>query len=270
MSLWRIAAFFAERKTHQKTRVTLGTLARFNGRPDNFMSENLKAIMFDVFGTVVDWRGSIAEEVEGIPELEMVDGKLFADRWRGKYQPSMERIRSGARPWVKLDDLHYENLNEVLDELGIDTLDESEKKRLNCAWHRLTPWDDAVAGLQRIKERYIVAALSNGNVALIVNMAKHSGLPWDMVLGAEVVGHYKPQPESYLKSAAMLDLDPGQCMLVAAHNSDLIAAAKCGYKTAFVARPAEHGQNQTIDLEPSAEYTIVAGDFIDLASQLGC
>lgn len=234
------------------------------------MTENLKAIMFDVFGTVVDWRSSIANEINRVPGLENLDGESFADRWRGKYQPSMERIRSGLRPWTKLDDLHYENLNEVLDELEIDTLDESIKRQLNHAWHRLSPWNDAVEGLRRIKEKYIIATLSNGNVALIVNMAKHSGLPWDMVLGAEVVGHYKPQPESYFKSAGMLNLDPAQCMLVAAHNSDLVAAAKCGFQTAFVARPTEHGKNQTIDLEPSSDYTFVADDFIDLASQLGC
>lgn len=234
------------------------------------MTENLKAVMFDVFGTVVDWRSSIAKEVNNIAELDHVDGELFADRWRDKYQPSMERIRSGSRPWTKLDDLHYENLNEVLDELEIDTLDEAGKRHLNRAWHRLTPWNDSVEGLQRIKSKYVIATLSNGNVALIVNMAKHAGLPWDMVLGAEVVGYYKPRPESYLKSASMLDLEPGQCMLVAAHNSDLIAAAKCGLQTAFVARPTEHGELQTIDLEPTSDYTLVVSDFIDLATQLGC
>ena len=234
------------------------------------MTENLKAVMFDVFGTVVDWRGSIAKEVNDITELDDIDGELFADRWRDKYQPSMERIRSGSRPWTKLDDLHYENLNEVLDELEIDTLDEAGKRHLNRAWHRLTPWNDSIEGLQRIKSEYVIATLSNGNVALIVNMAKHAGLPWDMVLGAEVVGYYKPRPESYLKSASMLDLEPGQCMLVAAHNSDLIAAAKCGFQTAFVARPTEHGERQTVDLEPSSDYTLVVSDFIDLATQLGC
>ena len=234
------------------------------------MPNNLKAILFDVFGTVVDWRSSIAREVEAVSQLNQVDGELFADRWRSKYQPSMERIRSGNRPFVKLDDLHYENLNEVLVDFGVDALDETIKQHLNRAWHRLNPWADSVEGLRRLKTIYIIATLSNGNVALIVNMARNAGLPWDMVLGAEVVGHYKPQPESYLKSAAMLGLEPGQCMLVAAHNSDLIAAAKCGYNTAFVPRPTEYGPNQTTDLEPTAQYTVVATDFIDLAAQLGC
>ena len=234
------------------------------------MPKNLKAILFDVFGTVVDWRSSVAREVEAVPQLNQVDGELFADRWRSKYQPAMERIRSGNRPWVKLDDLHYENLNEVLVDFGVDALDETIKQHLNQAWHRLSPWADSVEGLRRLKTVYIIATLSNGNVALIVNMARNAGLPWDMVLGAEVVGHYKPQPESYFKSAAMLGLEPGQCMLVAAHNSDLIAAAKCGYKTAFVPRPTEHGPKQTADLEPTAQYTIIARDFIDLAAQLGC
>ncbi|MYI89624.1 MAG: haloacid dehalogenase type II [Gammaproteobacteria bacterium] len=234
------------------------------------MPNNLKAILFDVFGTVVDWRSSIAREVEAVSQLNQVDGELFADRWRSKYQPSMERIRSGNRPFVKLDDLHYENLNEVLVDFGVDALDETIKQHLNRAWHRLNPWADSVEGLRRLKTIYIIATLSNGNVALIVNMARNAGLPWDMVLGAEVVGHYKPQPESYLKSAAMLGLEPGQCMLVAAHNSDLIAAAKCGYNTAFVPRPTEYGPNQTADLEPTAQYTVVATDFIDLAAQLGC
>ncbi|MYD78531.1 MAG: haloacid dehalogenase type II [Gammaproteobacteria bacterium] len=234
------------------------------------MPNNLKAILFDVFGTVVDWRSSIAREVEAVSQLNQVDGELFADRWRSKYQPSMERIRSGNRPFVKLDDLHYENLNEVLVDFGVDALDETIKQHLNRAWHRLNPWADSVEGLRRLKTIYIIATLSNGNVALSVNMARNAGLPWDMVLGAEVVGHYKPQPESYLKSAAMLGLEPGQCMLVAAHNSDLIAAAKCGYNTAFVPRPTEYGPNQTTDLEPTAQYTVVATDFIDLAAQLGC
>ena len=233
------------------------------------MSNPLKAILFDVFGTVVDWRSSIANEVSEIPELNHLDGELFADRWRSKYQPAMERIRKGQRPWTKLDVLHYENLNEVLSEFDINSLDDAMKSHLNRAWHRLMPWADSVEGLCRLKEKYIIATLSNGNVALIINMAKHAGLPWDMVLGAEVVGHYKPQPQSYLKSAAMLGLEPEQCMLVAAHNSDLIAAAKCGYQTAFVARPTEHGQHQTKDLTAEAEFTIVADDFIDLAAQLG-
>ena len=234
------------------------------------MKNQIRAIMFDVFGTVVDWRSSIADEVRKIPELDSVDGESFADRWRGKYQPAMERIRNGTRPWAKLDILHRENLCELLDELGIDSLDEEKKTFLNQAWHRLLPWKDSVEGLHRLKKRYILATLSNGNVSLILNMAKHAGLPWDMVLGAEVVQHYKPQPQAYLKSAEMLDLEPSQCMLTAAHNSDLIAAARCGFRTAFVPRPTEYGPNQTVDIEAEDSFDIIAENFIDLAEQLGC
>lgn len=226
--------------------------------------------MFDVFGTVVDWRTSIANEVKRVPGLESVDNYQFADLWRAKYQPAMERIRSGVRPWTKLDDLHLENLIEVLDELGVKALTKAQVHDLNRIWHRLEPWPDTVEGLRRLKERYIIATLSNGNVSLIVNMAKHAGLPWDMVLGAEVVKHYKPQPEAYLKSAEMLDLRPQQCMLVAAHNSDLVAASQCGFKTAFVVRPTEYGPEQNIDLVASHDYDVIAKNFLELADQLGC
>ncbi len=226
--------------------------------------------MFDVFGTVVDWRSSIAKEIRQVPELTGINGEDFADNWRAKYQPAMERIRSGGRNWTKLDDLHYENLMELLDELGIENLSDSAKLHLNHAWHRLEPWPDAVEGLTRLKSEFTITTLSNGNVSLLLNMAKRANLPWDMILGAEVVKHYKPQPESYLKSAALIDVDPTHCMLTAAHNSDLVAAANCGFRTAFVARPTEYGPNQKTDLEPTAQYDFVASDFIDLAVQLGC
>lgn len=234
------------------------------------MQNSIYAVMFDVFGTVVDWRTSIANEVRRVSGLESVDSYQFADLWRAKYQPAMERIRSGARPWTKLDDLHLENLIELLDELDVKALTKAQVRDLNRVWHRLEPWPDAVEGLRRLKGRYIIATLSNGNVSLIVNMAKHAGLPWDMVLGAEVVKHYKPQPEAYLKSAEMLGLRPQQCMLVAAHNSDLVAASQCGFKTAFVARPTEYGPEQKIDLFALNEYDVVATDFLELADQLGC
>ena len=234
------------------------------------MQISINALMFDVFGTVVDWRTSVANEVKRVPGLESVDNYQFADLWRGKYQPAMERIRSGAKPWTKLDDLHLENLIEILDEMGVETLTQAQIHDLNRAWHRLEPWPDSVEGLCRLKERYIIATLSNGNVSLIVNMAKNAGLPWDMVLGAEVVKHYKPQPEAYLKSAEMLDLQPQQCMLVAAHNSDLVAASQCGFRTAFVARPTEYGPDQNFDTVALNDYDVVAKDFLELAGQLGC
>lgn len=232
----------------------------------------LKAVTFDVFGTVVDWRTSIEREVGSLAVKKqfVVDGERFADAWRKLYQPSMKKVRDGEIPWTVLDDLHRTNLLEVLEAFGIDQLSEGEIEHLNRAWHRLDPWPDAVAGLQRLKQHYIIGTLSNGNVALIVNMAKFSGLPWDVVLGAEIAGHYKPQPEAYLKSAEILGLEPRECMLVAAHNGDLAAAGLCGFQTAFVPRPTEYGSEQTTDLAAEYDCDLVAGDFIELAQILGC
>jgi len=227
----------------------------------------VKALCFDVFGTVVDWRGSIAREVDALGIA--CDGHAFADAWRGRYQPAMEEVRSGRRPWVKLDVLHRENLVAVLAAFGI-TLSDAEIDQLNRVWHRLDPWPDAVQGLQRLKGNYILATLSNGNVALMVNMARHGGLPWDVILGAEVAGAYKPSPQAYLGSAALLDLEPGACMMVAAHNGDLVAAAACGLRTAFVARPSEHGPQQTSDQRAEHAFDVVADSFVDLADKLGC
>ena len=232
----------------------------------------LKAVTFDIFGTVVDWRTSIAREVESLAVKKqfVVDGERFADAWRKLYQPSMKKVRDGKMPWTVLDDLHRTNLLEVLEAFGIDQLSEEEIEHLNRAWHRLDPWPDAVAGLQRLKQHYIIGTLSNGNVALIVNMAKFSGLPWDVVLGAEIARHYKPQPEAYVKSAEILGLEPRECMLVAAHNGDLAAAGRCGFQTAFVPRPTEYGSEQTTDLAAEYDCDLVAGDFIELAQILGC
>ena len=232
----------------------------------------LKAVTFDVFGTVVDWRTSIAREVESLAVKKKfaVDGQRFADAWRKLYQPSMTEVRDGKVPWTVLDDLHRMNLLQVLETFGIDQLSEEEIKHLNRAWHRLNPWPDAVAGLQRLKQHYIIGTLSNGNVALIVNMAKFSELPWDVVLGAEIARHYKPQPEAYLRSAEILGLEPKECMLVAAHNGDLAAAGRCGFQTAFVPRPKEYGPEQTTDLVAEYDCDVVAGDFIELAQILGC
>ena len=231
-----------------------------------------RALLFDVFGTVVDWRSSIAREVQAALAIHSVsvDNEAFADRWRALYQPAMSRVRSGEIDFVPLDKLHRENLDQVLAEFSVDHLSESEKVQLNLAWHRLDAWPDAVAGLERLKSRYIIGSLSNGNIALIVNMAKYSGLPWDVVLGAEVARAYKPQPQAYLGSAQALGLTPGECMLVAAHNDDLKAAAQCGFRTAFVERPFEHGPDQTTDRTADGDYDYVALDFVDLARQLRC
>ena len=234
--------------------------------------EGVRALTFDVFGTVVDWRTGIARELRDCfaPRGVERDWHAVADRWRALYQPAIAAVRSGRRPWTRLDDLHRENLRSVLEEVGLAGLSDAEIERLNRAWHRLDPWPDAVAGLTRLKRRYILATLSNGNIALMVNMARRAGLPWDAILGAEVARAYKPMPEAYLRSADCLGLEPAECMLVAAHNDDLLAARACGFHTAFVARPTEHGQGQGKDLRAEHDFDIVASDFGDLAEQLSC
>jgi len=232
----------------------------------------IRALTFDVFGTVVDWRGSVAREAAAVGKamgLER-DWFRFAEGWRARYQPAMEKVRSGARPWANLDALHRENLDDLLAEFGMDGLDGAGRDHLNRAWHRLDPWPEAVAGLTRLKTKYILATLSNGNVALIVEMAKRAGLPWDAVLGAEVAQAYKPQPHCYLTTARLLGLAPEQCLMTAAHNSDLHAAKALGFRTAFVHRPSEYGPGQTTDLAADAGFDFVAQDFVDLARQLGC
>ena len=234
--------------------------------------DSVRALTFDVFGTVVDWRRSIIREGEALGRAKglSVDWAKFADAWRGLYQPALSRVRKGELGWTKLDDLHRMSLDRLLEDFGIRGLDESEIDHLNRAWHRLDPWPDAVPGLTRLRQRFILATCSNGNVALMVNMAKRAGLPWDAILGAEVARHYKPQPEAYLITVEMLGLRPAQCMMVAAHNGDLAAAAGCGLRTAFVPRPLEHGPGQATDLTPTREHDVVAKDFEDLAKQLGC
>ena len=232
----------------------------------------IKALTFDVFGTVVDWRASIAREGEALGKAKGldVDWTAFAVAWRKLYQPQMQRVRSGELPWTKLDDLHRMSLDRLIAEFGIRGLTEGETDHLNRAWHRLDPWPDSVPGLTRLKTRYILATLSNGNVALMVNMAKRAGLPWDAILGAEPARHYKPDPETYLSTAEYLGLKPEQCLMVAAHNGDLGAASKVGLRTAFVPRPMEHGAGQTRDIAPERAWDVVATDFVDLARQLGC
>jgi len=233
---------------------------------------DVRALTFDVFGTVVDWRSGIARDGAELGRAKGIDlnWRAFADDWRALYQPAMERVRSGEIAWCKLDDLHRMNLDELLARHHIQNLTEQEIDHLNRAWHRLDPWPDAVAGLTRLKQKYILATLSNGNVSLLVNMAKRAALPWDAVLGAETAGAYKPQPQAYLRSAEMLGLAPEQCMMVAAHNGDLAAASALGMKTAFVRRPAEYGPDQKTDLAPEGAWDIAAEDFLELAKSLGC
>jgi 2-haloacid dehalogenase len=234
----------------------------------------VRALVFDVFGTVVDWRSGVAREAGSFLARHgqnHVDPAEFGDAWRRHYSPAMEEVRSGRRPFTRLDILHRENLNRVLEEFGIDPtrIPSADLDDLNLAWHRLDPWPDSIAGLKRLKARHIIAPLSNGNIVLLLNMAKRAGLPWDAILGAEVVRAYKPMPEAYLRTADILALRPEEVCLVAAHNGDLAAARKCGLQTAFVVRPTEHGPGQTSDLCPSEEWNVVADDLVDLAEKLG-
>ncbi|MDI6627474.1 MAG: haloacid dehalogenase type II [Rhodococcus sp. (in: high G+C Gram-positive bacteria)] len=228
----------------------------------------MKALLFDVFGTVVDWRTSVAREVESLCGPD-IDSHAFADRWRSLYQPAMEQVRSGNRPFTRLDVLHLESLRVVLSEFDVQ-LDDSDVASLNHAWHRLDPWPDSVAGLTRLRTEFIIAPLSNGNISLLLDMAKNAGLPWDAILGAEPVRAYKPMPDAYLRTADILGLEPSECMMVAAHNSDLAAAADCGFATAFVARPLEHGPRQTTDLAAESDWNHSVDSIDSLATQLGC
>jgi 2-haloacid dehalogenase len=222
----------------------------------------MRALIFDVFGTCVDWRTSVMREAAryGLPPE-------VADAWRARYRPQMETVRSGARPWVNLDVLHRIGLDEVLAELRIE-LPEADRAELTRGWHRLDPWPDVVPGLTRMKATHIIAPCSNGHIAQSVNLAKHAGLPWDAILGAEIARAYKPDPEVYLRSVEALGLAPHDVCMVAAHNGDLRAAAALGLKTAFVPRPTEHGPGQTTDLAPAADFDLVEDDFERLAGLL--
>ena len=234
----------------------------------------VKAFVFDVFGTVVDWRGGIAREAAPFLQryaASSVQPEAFADAWRSRYVPAMRKVISGERPFVRLDVLHRENLVDLLPEFGVDPkLIPSEAiDELNLAWHRLDPWPDSVSGLQRLKARHIIAPLSNGNIRLMVDMAKRAGLPWDAILGAEIAQIYKPAPQAYLRTAEVLMLKPEEVCLVAAHNNDLAAARACGLRTAFVARPYEHGPAQTVDLKAEGDWDVVARDMNELAEAVG-
>ena len=232
---------------------------------------SVKALVFDTFGTVVDWRGSVTREVAELARRKglTVDGAKFADAWRAGYGPSMNRVRNGELPWTKLDGLHRMILDKVLIDFGITGLSEAEAGELNRAWHRLQPWPDAVGGLTRLKRKFTLAPLSNGNISLMTDLAKHSGLPWDCILGAELVRHYKPDPEVYRSAADILDHDPAAVMMVAAHLGDLRAAKGVGLSTAFVTRPLEFGPDGKPDLKRDSSVDLTAKDFNDLAGQLG-
>lgn len=232
------------------------------------------AVFFDVFGTVVDWYGGVVRDGEKLGEekgLE-VDWGAFAVAWRTRYLPSMDRVRGGDLPWTKLDVLHRASLEELLEEFGVEGLTEEEKEGLNRAWHRLDPWPDATAGIERVRGRYTVAALSNGNVSLLTNMAKRAHLPWDAILSAEMARRYKPDPEVYLMACEFLDVAPERAMMVACHDWDLGGAKEAGLRTAFVHRPSEWGPRQEAAYErrtDEAGYDVVADDVPDLAQKLG-
>jgi len=231
----------------------------------------VKALVFDVFGTVVDWRTSVAREVEALAKRKSltVDGAAFADAWRAGYAPSMNRVRTGELPWTPLDRLHRMTLDSLLVTFGFTGLSEQEVADLNRAWHRLQPWSDTVPGLTRLKRKFTIAPLSNGNIALMTNMARHAKLPWDCILGAELVRHYKPDREVYQSAADLLMLEPREVMMVAAHLNDLRAAKSVGLQTAFVARPLELGPAGKPDLQPDASVDVTARDFVALAARLG-
>jgi len=231
---------------------------------------DVQAILFDVFGTVVDWRTSLVEELTGWGGLRgmEVDWTGLVDTWRGAYAPSMDRVRRGELPWTNLDALHRATLREIGPRFGLAGLSDDDMEWVNRGWHRLRPWPDSVPGLHALHARYILAPLSNGNVSLLVDMARLAGLPWDAIFGAEVFGRYKPDPETYLGACRLLSLEPGQVMLCAAHNYDLTAAQKLGLRTAFIPRPTEYGPLQARDFGPEGEWDVVAADMQDFAARM--
>jgi 2-haloacid dehalogenase len=234
------------------------------------MAISPKALFFDVFGTLVDWRTSIAREAQAIlaPLGHKLDWPAFADAWRGEYQPGMEEVRAGRIPFSKLDVLHRHNLERILPRFGITGLAEEVARNLNLAWHRLDAWPDVPPGMARLKRRCWLAPVSNGNISLQVDLARRNNIPWDAILGAETAGDYKPKPRVYLNACEAFDLPPGDCMMVAAHTNDLLAAAKLGLRTAHIARPNEHGPG-TGEAAPKAPVDIAAAGLEDLAGKLG-
>ena len=232
------------------------------------LANEVKVLAFDVFGTVVDWHGSIVREMRQLQP--QVDGDAFALAWRAGYRPAMARVMAGELGWTLIDDLHRMVLDDILPKFGLAHLDEAARKHLNRAWHRLEPWPEAVAALQRLKQRFILSTLSNGNIGLLTRMAKRAGLPWDCVLSAEVFRAYKPDPATYLGVARVFDLPPERVMLVAAHHDDLAGARACGLRTAYIERPLEFGARQPNDVAPQPENDLHCRDLMALADRLGC
>ena len=233
--------------------------------------DDVQALVFDVFGTLVDWRTGIAREARAALALcgHAVDGQAFADAWRARYQPTMEEVRSGAIPFSKLDVLHRRNLDQVLKDFGLDDVPEASRTELNRAWHRLDAWPDVGPGLARLRQRFRIAPCSNGNISLMADLARRNAWHWDAILGAELARDYKPKPVVYLTAAAAFDCEPAQCLMVAAHTSDLEAAAAVGLRTAFIARPDEHGPGRG-ERRASGAVDLSADSLIALADMLGC
>jgi 2-haloacid dehalogenase len=231
---------------------------------------DVRAIVFDTFGTVVDWRGSLIDALRGFGTERDLQApwEKIADRWRAAYKPNLDRVRRGDLRWTILDELHCAALVELLPEFGIASLPEPDLRFLTSCWHRLSPWPDSVEGLRRLRNKYIIGPLSNGNLSLLVNLAKYGELPWDVIFGSDLFLHYKPDPETYLGACALLGLRPQQVMMAAAHNEDLAAAKELGLQTAFIPRPMEHGPGQTSNLTAEQPWDIIATDLIDLADQL--
>ncbi len=238
--------------------------------PANALAQ-VKALVFDTFGTVVDWRGSIIEEGKAWEKTKgiTIDRARFADRWRAGYAPAMDKVRKGEMPWTNLDHLHRALLEELLKEFHMDGLSEAEKDNWNRVWHRLKPWPDSVAGLTRLKNKFTISPLSNGNVALLADMAKHAGLPWDLILSAELAKHYKPDREAYLTAVSLLELKPEEVMMCAAHAGDLMSARSFGLRTGFIHRPNEYGPTRQADDAKPGDFDVVSTDMGDLASKLG-
>jgi 2-haloacid dehalogenase len=234
----------------------------------SFSHDSVQVLAFDIFGTVVDWHGSIAREVQAL--YPQVDGNAFALAWRAGYKPAMQRVMRGELGWTLIDDLHRMILEGLLPQFGLTHLREAERQHLNRVWHRLEAWPDSVAGLTRLKRRYTISTLSNGNIGLLTAMAKRAGLPWDCVLSAEVFRAYKPDPATYLGVAKVFDVAPEQVMLVAAHHDDLAGARTCGLRTAYIERPLEMGAVHPKDVSPQAGNDLHASDLNALADQLGC
>ncbi|HEX9276736.1 MAG TPA: haloacid dehalogenase type II [Casimicrobiaceae bacterium] len=233
--------------------------------------EHIRALFFDVFGTLVDWRGSIAREARALlaPLGIAIDWQAFADAWRSQYQPAMDEVRSGRLPFSKLDVLHRRNLDVILTDFGLDNIDESTRANLNRAWHRLDAWPDTKPGLERLRTRFWIAPCSNGNISLMVDLARRNGLVWDAILGAEIARDYKPKPAVYLAAAAAFDCKPHETMMVAAHSSDLAAAAATGLRTAFVARPDEYGKGKS-ENRASVPVDLSTESLTALADRLTC